>query len=367
MKKTNPVFLSVLLLAQMASTAFAQDHTGNGGGGEIEFANIASELKNWVIDANKSDQLSDRLGLKSLNLNATTFTSTLSQLVDTTPVLFTNDQVFIERDGVKIERVCRNNTAPAAGIVCNRDEWKKTPGNVRYGIVMHEYLGIAGIEENKGIYSQYPISRNVLSYVYATQKYALGTQKLLGAGVYNGVIVNRKTGAMLTAQCADDSCNQLVFHEITTDKDGSSQMKQISKFSRESVSYLADRTYNKMKAPLFPAIEIEDNSDVKGWFFEFTGGLWNLIDDAQGDAAYIPAIIGGAIATPITGVVDVAATVAVDGAALISYPIRSVLAGSKKKARRISLNLIDPNGRTMKASDRSYNALRDAVAGSNTN
>ena len=59
---------------------------------------------------------------------------------------------------------------------CNLERWNAIGGDIRYAIVLHEYLGLAGLENNLLEYSQYPISSKIIPYVYEKNSYELGQE-----------------------------------------------------------------------------------------------------------------------------------------------------------------------------------------------
>ena len=57
--------------------------------------------------------------------------------------------------------------------------------------------------------------------------------------------------------------------------------------------------------------------------------MWAGVSNTQGEAFYIPSIVGASIASFITAPLDLAGTAAVDASLIVSYPIRVMVGGDK--------------------------------------
>lgn len=163
MKLFNLLLLSMTIHA--SCLAQGVDH-GNGGNEEIQFASITSEVVTWVQKNLNQGTLEQKLHLP---MTGGHFLALLFDATQTAKVKFTDAPVMVG----SLTRICKN--IPSENIIiCNRDEWRKTPGDIKYAIALHEHLGLKSLESNVGEYSQYPISKYILPFVYAVQKYELG-------------------------------------------------------------------------------------------------------------------------------------------------------------------------------------------------
>ena len=166
----NLLVLMLMGSSLVASGAYAQK-VGNGGGEDVQFHKITSEVETWIVNNNNLGQLSAKLQLGSINSND--FLTNFSNAVNSTTLTFQDAPVIVAGQ----TRVCGNDINPNR-IVCNREMWnQQTAGNLKYAIVLHEYLGVAGYEKNILNYSQYPISKNILDYVYEKNVFELGLEK----------------------------------------------------------------------------------------------------------------------------------------------------------------------------------------------
>jgi hypothetical protein len=177
MKNENKMkWLAVASLCLMFTNfAYAQEggHTGNGGGGDVEFKAIRASVSEWIHKNQTQNLLENKLKLSSGS--GAGFVSTFDQAVKDVgeKVVFNHDDLsFTDVAGLYHSRVCKNENN---SITCNIDEWNDLNGGVRYVLVLHEYLGIANLEANVDEdYSQYPISYKLLSYVKYKESYELG-------------------------------------------------------------------------------------------------------------------------------------------------------------------------------------------------
>ncbi len=180
MKTRKVAELFTVGMMMFAVPAFAQEHVGNGGGEDVEFHKITSEIQSWMkanLDLGKLDEKLQLNGVSGLKLNAD-----LSEAVNSTTLKFQDEPVMVAGQS----RVCGNDRNPNR-IVCNRKLWNhQIAGNTKYAIVLHEYLGVAGYERNVMEYSQYPISKNILDYVYEKKVFELGMEKT--TSLYRDVI-----------------------------------------------------------------------------------------------------------------------------------------------------------------------------------
>jgi hypothetical protein len=151
---------------------------GNGGGGEIEFVSIRAEISEW-IDARLLDgTLSRKLGLAAVGLEAGSFHA-LYERYEKTPVVFQDAPIVLTGySTAPAGRICGNDANPAR-IACNNANWALASAQIKYAIVLHEILGVAGVESNQGEYSQYPISRSILGYIGRSEKSEIGTARRL--------------------------------------------------------------------------------------------------------------------------------------------------------------------------------------------
>jgi hypothetical protein len=189
--------LSSFITALACSSGWAGgEKVGNGGGGEVEFASIRSELAAWVKARYDDGTLDKKLGLSE---SGTKVTSADLFLGFGLAVNHVGSNVIFQDDPIRISgsstapagRICGNSSNPAR-IVCNNALWNASSPQIKYAIVFHEYLGVAGIETNQGEYSLYPISKNIVQYVRRTDHYELRADSMNRADAANEIESSRK-------------------------------------------------------------------------------------------------------------------------------------------------------------------------------
>lgn len=160
-----------LLGALSVNPVLAQEHVGNGGGEDVEFHKITSEIQIWMKKNQEQGKLDAKLQLSAVG--GTKLYLDFNEAVNSTTLKFQDQAVMVNGQS----RVCGNDINPNR-IICNRTLWNhQTAGNLKYAIVLHEYLGVAGYERNIIEYSQYPISKNILDFVYEKTVFELGMEK----------------------------------------------------------------------------------------------------------------------------------------------------------------------------------------------
>jgi hypothetical protein len=173
--------IALCLFAQILSfAALAQSTGSNGGGDDVVFKQHRNELAGWVAKNQEVGRLSSKLKLQTLTgaeLQAR-FADAAAKVGER--IVFNHERiVFVDRQGRENVRVCKNEIDT---ITCNIEEWRGLKdGRLRYAIVFHEYLGIAGIETNQETpYSQYPISSQILRFVRSVEAFELGMDPVDG-------------------------------------------------------------------------------------------------------------------------------------------------------------------------------------------
>lgn len=168
--KKNKVMEIIALSLMIGMSAQAQE-VRNGGGEDGVFKSIRDEIKVWMAKSSHNGTLTEKLGSSNAEEVRQKFISAIALVGER--VIFNNSAISIDGN----IRICQN--VPSAGtITCNIDAWNRTQGNTRYMIVLHEYLGVAGIESNTLQYSNYPISPKILGYVRSKQSFELGMDKV---------------------------------------------------------------------------------------------------------------------------------------------------------------------------------------------
>ena len=185
------VILTAGLSCLASSMAFAAGReTGNGGGGEILFHDISTQIQSWM----KIYLADGTLGAKLQLQDSKVAPDQLAKIYQDT-IVATPDVKFIPNASLDAvckqgdegaclleqnpSRVCVNHSAPNY-IRCNDDLFENMSGDIQFSINLHEYLGVAGIEKN-GMsdiqsYSQYPISKYLMQYASpkSVVRYELG-------------------------------------------------------------------------------------------------------------------------------------------------------------------------------------------------
>ncbi len=135
---------------------------GGGGGDEIEFVYMGNAIKQWLKTENLNHTLGEKLGMSDQAAGELTskYEKAMQQVANR--LAFSNEAIMVEG----LPRVCKREvgTSDQAKIQCDRNEWRKLLIGVKFGIVFHEYLGIAGYEPNQNSYSDYPISPKLVGY-----------------------------------------------------------------------------------------------------------------------------------------------------------------------------------------------------------
>ena len=163
------------ILLFLPSLAIAEGSVGNGGGYEVEFVSISNEIGSWMKKALDSGTLVQKLHLSQGTVSAADLYSAFTKYggQNLAIVKFQDDPIILAGySTAPAGRVCGNDSHPAR-ILCNNSLWLQSSPQIKYTIVLHEILGVAGIEKNNGEYSQYPISQYILPFVQRSDKYEL--------------------------------------------------------------------------------------------------------------------------------------------------------------------------------------------------
>jgi hypothetical protein len=169
--KLNMYFLMVALC--VSSGAHANER-GNGGGGELLFRSMVTDISAWLVNNNQNDTLAVKLKLAGISSG-----QLLNKFEDAVKLVDSNVK-FIPKDKLSSEcsfgdsiacqlqvnsRTCMNAVVNTRRIECNEELFDARPGDEQFGLVFHEYLGIAGLEANDSEnFSQYPISSNLMKF-----------------------------------------------------------------------------------------------------------------------------------------------------------------------------------------------------------
>ncbi len=164
------------------SVASAQigEHPNGGEGGETTFKSIRSKTFEWFGRNYLNTENMEKLHLSERGLTGPMLYERL-KTVQNIPVRFvsyiltkdgnipntvpTSDRVEIVVNDKSIVRTCINHAvASQIEILCHEEAYAKKSGSEKYKLGFHEELGILGIEENKGIYSDYEISANLVNF-----------------------------------------------------------------------------------------------------------------------------------------------------------------------------------------------------------
>lgn len=169
--KTNKLAELMALAFMLPSAALAQGSGSHGGGEDGVFKSIRDEIGGWIQKNSEIGQLENKLELKSMT-GAELQRSFANAIRDVgEKVVFTQKELKIGENS----RICTNENKI---ITCNVAAWNASRGDTRYMIVLHEYLGIAGIETNvETDYSRYPISSKILGYVKSKEAFELSMDK----------------------------------------------------------------------------------------------------------------------------------------------------------------------------------------------
>lgn len=183
-----------LLMALAPAICYAQQGTGNGGGGEQLFHSITTETKGWLKRNLELGELDAKLHLRESNIQGDALVKAYEDAVAKTARIKFIPQSQLTKECVggdqaacileKTARICWNNSDPAY-IECNEDRFLAAEGDLQFGIAFHEYLGVAKIETNietfdevngKNSYSRYPISQYLIGFARpkASVRYELG-------------------------------------------------------------------------------------------------------------------------------------------------------------------------------------------------
>ncbi len=180
-----------LLLSPIGIHANAQVGGSNGGGEDGVFKSIRYEVDLWMQKNIAVNQLEKKLELKSIsgsNLYAS-FAQAVRDVGER--VVFTKAEINFGKNS----RICKNEDKT---ITCNVDAWNATRGDTRYMIVLHEYLGVAGIETNvESDYSRYPISSKILGYVKTKEAFELGMSKVAKKTINVSVVLKKYNSVLL--------------------------------------------------------------------------------------------------------------------------------------------------------------------------
>jgi hypothetical protein len=146
---------------------------------------------------------------------------------------------------------------------------------------------------------------------------------------FGGLIKNRKTGDQIVMKCIDASCKSKDIFLIKK-QDDSVILKKLNKrpFSENENPETSFIKENAHHVAVLPNIETPYFYSI-GWFYDLTGIMWGNIAQTRGAPFYVPAIIMGSLATPVTVALDTAGTVVIDTALILSYPLRKHLKGTK--------------------------------------
>jgi hypothetical protein len=225
--KTAKWLVMMSVFASLSAFAQAGNGAGNGGGEDGNFKNIRDDIQSWMEKNVQTGELSAKLKLSfdqgDFYAKFVAVTAAVGEKItfNHEPILFSNNV-----------RVCKNDPV-AHQIQCNIDEWSAVRGDSRYMIVLHEYLGIAGIESNQGDSSTYPVSKNILPFVYATQKWELGMAAAKREGFNNLdcigrqknfsrsfllFTVNVESDSVVLARAHSDRNNKNVIDEVLSER-----------------------------------------------------------------------------------------------------------------------------------------------------
>ncbi len=197
MKKQTITTLVALIGAIWSVSSPAADKALNGGGGEIEFAAIKAEINQWLTDRKSDGTLEEKLALRNARLSVQEFTTLYADAISRV-----GNKVKFQDAPIKLAgyskaspgRICGNDYE-AAIIRCNNLNWEKSSPQIKYAIVMHEYLGVARVEKNRGEYSNYPISSQLVKFVKRSEKFELNANPVIAKNCpnlnYNGVWKNK--------------------------------------------------------------------------------------------------------------------------------------------------------------------------------
>lgn len=163
--------------------AQAQSTGSNGGGQDVAFKRIRNEISNWIVKNAEIGKLESKLRLKGIS--GVELKDRLLAAVEGVgdKILFNHEKIVFrdEEAGKENVRVCKNEYAE---ITCNIGEWEGIrDGRLKYAIVFHEFLGVAGLETNQGTpYSRYPISPEIMRFVRSVQAFELGMDPVIPEG-----------------------------------------------------------------------------------------------------------------------------------------------------------------------------------------
>jgi hypothetical protein len=172
--------ISYLIFALLAAGTANANEKGNGGGGEIHFHSLASQIGSWLRQYYDDGTLAKKLILDEKNISAKNLVVEFEKAVNNTP-----DVKFIPVNEISAScqsgdagaclldknpsRICVNHGGMDGNYIrCNGDAFNGADGDLQFSIVFHEYLGVAGIEINEESdiqsYSKYPISRYLMQF-----------------------------------------------------------------------------------------------------------------------------------------------------------------------------------------------------------
>ena len=170
MKNQFKILVIAAATLSLLNTSVHAQEVRNGGGEDGVFKSIRNEIKVWMDKNLREQELGEKLGVNNPSLVHQKMVLAIESVAD--KVVFTKDLIEI---GGSV-RICKNEPTIST-ITCNVDAWNNSRGDTRYMIVLHEYLGIAGIETNLDEFSQYSISTRILAFVYEKQAFELGMEK----------------------------------------------------------------------------------------------------------------------------------------------------------------------------------------------
>jgi hypothetical protein len=178
-------WMTALGVAMLLTTwgAQAQSTGSNGGGQDVAFKRIRNEISNWIVKNAEIGKLESKLRLQVISGPElrTRYLKAVEAVGE--KILFNHEKIVFrdEETGQENVRVCKNEESR---ITCNIDEWDGIrDGRLKYAIVFHEFLGVAGLETNQGTpYSRYPISPEIMRFVKSIEAFELGMDPVIPDG-----------------------------------------------------------------------------------------------------------------------------------------------------------------------------------------
>ena len=148
---------AIFILALNAQATLSGNDKGNGGDlCEARFYQIRNDLVNWI----------DFGGSNGLQLPSTISISQYNNSMKTQLLKSTVECVSEKLKLNGVEKTCINRILDEKShIVCNLERFKEITQSDQYVLVHHEYAGLAGLETNEGVISNYDISNQVSGFL----------------------------------------------------------------------------------------------------------------------------------------------------------------------------------------------------------